>query len=161
MRIQAIILLFLSLFMCNIQAQDPNKDMETRMEELKAEKVAFFTQKMNLDSETGQKFWPLYNEFDEERRSNHQRFRELMQKMRQGKEENVEFTDAEYLQMADAILEVKTFQADLDKKYHEKFKAILTPKQLLMYYKADEQFGREMLRKFHKGQRGPGNGQNQ
>src|SRR6187455_2970115 len=37
---------------------------EGRLEEIKAQKVAYLTQKMSLTTEEAQKFWPIYNEYD-------------------------------------------------------------------------------------------------
>ena len=37
-------------------------------EKIRAYKVAFLTEKLNLSAKEAQKFWPLYNEFDQQRR---------------------------------------------------------------------------------------------
>jgi len=37
------------------------------MEKLNAYKIAFFTKKMDLSSQEAEKFWPLYNEFQDKR----------------------------------------------------------------------------------------------
>lgn len=140
-------------------AQGPEFDKEAmrqRMEQLKAEKVAFFTEKMNLDAETAQKFWPVYNAYEAEKMKTHEEFRNLMRKYWKGKKNDVPMTDEAYLEMADAMVNAKVKQAELMKSYHSKFKAILSPEQLVKYYRADEQFGREMIKKFHseRGNRG-------
>ncbi len=144
----SILALFVSM-VAIAQKHDFDKEaFRQRMEQLKAEKVAFFTEKMSLDAETAQKFWPVYNEYEAEKMKNHKEFRDLMRTYWKGKQNDVAMTDKEYLDMADAMVNAKVQQAELDKRYHSKFKAILAPEQLVKYYRADEQFGREMIKRF-------------
>lgn len=141
--------IFLTSLVAFGQKKESDKDaMQQRMEQLKAEKVAYFTEKIQLDSETAQKFWPMYNEYEAEKMRGHHQYRELMWKYYKEKKEGKSMTDKEYLDMADAMVNAKVQQAELDKRYHGKFKEILTPEQLVNYYRADEQFGREMIKRF-------------
>jgi formiminotetrahydrofolate cyclodeaminase len=49
----------------SIQAQDTGPGQE----KIQALKIAFITQKLNLSSEEAQKFWPVYNQYDNEIKS--------------------------------------------------------------------------------------------
>src|SRR5690606_5575013 len=53
----------------SLQAQDKNDHRE----KIKAMKVAFITQGLNMDSQKAQKFWPVYNQYETERRELHRR----------------------------------------------------------------------------------------
>jgi hypothetical protein len=60
-KILLILLLFSASF--SMQAQDaPNN----RQEKIEALKIAFITQKLQLTPDEAEKFWPLYNQYNEE-----------------------------------------------------------------------------------------------
>ena len=150
-----IIIAMVFLFSGIMNAQRPDdKDtdkelMESRMEQLKSDKVAFFTDKMNLDAKTAQKFWPLYNECEAKKMEFHGQFRELMKGMHKDDAGNLNMTDTDYLKLADGMVNIKLRLAQLQSDYHEKYKLVLSPEQLVKFYRADEQFGREMLKRYH------------
>ena len=50
-----------------IKAQDPGD--ETRAEKIQSLKIAFITQKLQLTTDEAEKFWPVYNQYDNEIRS--------------------------------------------------------------------------------------------
>ncbi len=45
------------------------QDDDPRGEKIQALKIAFITQKLGLTAEEAQKFWPIYNQYDQEVRS--------------------------------------------------------------------------------------------
>src|SRR3978361_2244622 len=47
-----------------VKAQDPGDD--TRAEKIQSLKIAFITQKLQLTSDEAEKFWPIYNQYDNE-----------------------------------------------------------------------------------------------
>ena len=49
-----------------VKAQDGD---DTRAEKIQALKIAFITQKLQLTPDEAQKFWPIYNQYDNEIRS--------------------------------------------------------------------------------------------
>ena len=50
-----------------LKAQDPEND--TRAEKIQSLKIAFITQKLQLTAGEAEKFWPVYNQYDNEIRS--------------------------------------------------------------------------------------------
>src|SRR6476620_10673268 len=61
-----ILLLFVILgSFSEIKAQED----ESRAEKIEALKIAFITQKLQLTSDEAQKFWPVYNQYENEIRS--------------------------------------------------------------------------------------------
>src|SRR5690606_25925624 len=56
------ILPLLLLFTYSFYAQDNNTN--DKKEQIKALKVAFFTTELDLSSQESEKFWPLYNAYD-------------------------------------------------------------------------------------------------
>lgn len=146
--IGVFVVLFSSVLRAQRTGHGDKELYESKMEELKSEKVAYFTNKMNLSAETAQKFWPLYNECEEKKMSLHKQFRDLMKGMHKDESGKWDMEDADYLKLADAMVDVKLKQAQLQKDYLQKYKAVLTPEQLVKFYRADEQFGRDMLKRY-------------
>ena len=56
-------LLVLSMF---TRAQ-PSDDHQKRMEEYRAMKIAYFTENLGLTSQEAEKFWPLYNKYEQDK----------------------------------------------------------------------------------------------
>ncbi len=64
------IILIVSLFFSSftlLYAQDDNDD--PRGGKIQALKIAFITQKLDLTTDEAQKFWPVYNQYDQEIRN--------------------------------------------------------------------------------------------
>lgn len=63
------------------------------------------------------------------------------------KAKNIEsLSDAEAGELADAYLEHKMVEYELQRKYHEKFKQVLPVRKVALLYKAEQQFKAEILR---------------
>ncbi len=118
-------------------------------EKMKAEKIAFLTQKMDLMVDEAQKFWPLYNEFDNKREKLRTQKRETMPRTL-----NIDsMPDAAVTAILDKMLQLETEELNIRKEYHEKFKKVLTPKKMLMYYRAEHEFRDLLLWRLKKGRR--------
>ena len=64
MKIKAIIIFF--LFLQGISAQT-NKDQKGPIrDKIKAQRIAFITERLNLSPDEATKFWPVYNQFSGE-----------------------------------------------------------------------------------------------
>lgn len=143
----------LVLILCvhfNLKAQRGGK-MKDRIEPLK---IAFITQKLNLTAEEAQKFWPVYNKFSDD-----------LQKLRSSTKDKLADELSELATMSDADAE-KTLQemvnfrineAELIKKYAAEFKKVLPVKKVVMLYKAENDFKRELLKKLKENRRGEDN----
>src|SRR4051812_21621428 len=90
-------------------AQPRGERNQERREDIEAQKVAFITQKLNLTPEEAQKFWPVYNQYQD-------KIQELRKKRRQegktAKENFDALSDKELEQLIDNDLAMK--QKELD-----------------------------------------------
>jgi hypothetical protein len=76
--------------------------------------------------------------------------------MRNIREDFESMSDAELEKAINDEMTNRQQELDLDKKYHERYKAILSIRKLALYYRAQEGFKRELLRQIQdKGGRGP------
>ncbi len=72
-RILLIMTFALSLIAPAMAQQDDPKDAASRVQALK---IAYLTKKLNLSPEEAQRFWPVYNKYEEEIRLANQEFRQ-------------------------------------------------------------------------------------
>lgn len=72
-RILLILTFALSLIAPAMAQQDDPKDAASRVQALK---IAYLTKKLNLSPEEAQRFWPVYNKYEDEIRLANQEFRQ-------------------------------------------------------------------------------------
>lgn len=149
--------LFFTLFICTgiAFAQErgdmPDKD---KKENIEAMKIAFITQKLDLTPQEAQQFWPVYNQYSD-------KTKELRKKRRQDNREARknfdELSDKEIEQVVNNDMIYRQKELDLQKEYHEKFKAVLPIKKVAKLYAAEDQFKVVLINKLkdrdHSGRR--------
>lgn len=124
------------------QRSNPDERMERKhehpsAEKLQAQKIAFFTMKMDLTPEEAQNFWPLYNEFSDKKMAR-----------RNGRKERPnlhDISDADANKMIDEYIENKQNELDLNKEYIVKFKSVIPPQKVMMVFMLERKFKEEML----------------
>ncbi len=126
-------LLFISL----LTSAQENQTKQERMDRIKAQKVAFFTEKMELSSTTSQKFWPIYNEYFNKKDSIYHLSRELRSNL---KEKASTLTNKQKEEAIDLLIKLKSEGSQLEQKYHQKFKRILSIDQVILLYQAEHEF---------------------
>ena len=139
MKTRLLVLFFLatSPFIAFSQGKGNRADFEQKREEIKAQKVAFITEKVNLTAAEAEKFWPLYNEMEAKK---HQLTRETRQSRKENNSENIN-----YEQLNDARINAKIKEAELEKEYYLKFKTVLSAEKIFNLYKAERDFQKELL----------------
>ena len=115
------------LLLILISTLDISFAQERRREEIESFRVAYFTRHVGLNSDEAKKFWPIYNEMQEEIQKLH---RERRIRHRAGREENDNLSDAELERMINDEFISRQKELDIEKKYHEKFKDILPTRKL-------------------------------
>ena len=127
-----------------IASAQPGRNYQQRKEQIKAQKVAFITNKLNLTVEEAERFWPVYNEFEEKK----EKLQKAFIQNRWLEELNIgDLTDEEAIQIADDLIIMAQKQLDLRKEYYIKYKSILAPKKVLLLFKAEKEFQRHLLEK--------------
>jgi hypothetical protein len=108
-------------------------------DKIEALRISFISKKIELSPDETEKFWPIYNEYNDKVKAVRKNLR-LSYKKRQG---NITDKDAEELY----ILEVQSRQAELDlyKQYSEKIKSVIGIKKLARLHLAEEEFKREII----------------
>lgn len=139
------ILMFLAFAAMQMMAQP--KDMERKRETMKAMKVGYITQELNLTSAEAEKFWPVYNELDTKIETLRKSNKDLMRTVTRDDVKIEDVPDAELQNMMLKTFETEEGIIKAKKEYHEKFIKVLGVQKTAKLYKAEMDFHRDMVRK--------------
>ncbi len=115
-----------------------------RKDKIEAMKIGFLTQRLNLTPEEAQKFWPVYNRFNDEmervRKGNRAK---LMEEA--GEMDNMSDVEAE--KALNEMIANKAAELEIIKKYTAEFKKVLPAQKVVKLFVAEQAFKRELLKK--------------
>ena len=134
--IYCFILFFLGTRIVSSQVHERNQDLQ-------AQKVGFFTKKLQLSTKEAQEFWPVYNNYQlrknkiiQDRRSI---TRYYIQNLKNLSEKEIEEMTGNYIRLMKE-------ESDLLQTFHEKFKEVLPISKVMKIYIAEEQYKTLLLR---------------
>lgn len=116
---------------------------EQRLERVESMKVAYLTKKLNLDTESAQKFWPVYNEFNNQMKAIRN---EHLQEIKEARQNWEGLTDKKKEELMQSKFHMEQAEVDLKKEYHETFKNVLSVDQVAKLYRAEEGFKKHLIR---------------
>lgn len=116
-------------------------------EKLESARIALITERLDLNPETAQKFWPVYNQLKEEEMVLKREEMQMRRSLNMG-----QISDEQAQSKLDEYFLLKDKQLGLEKEAAEKYQEVLTPKQVLQLFKAEADFRRMVLEKM--GERG-------
>jgi len=128
-------------------AQGPKK------EKVKALKVAYLTNNLSLTATEAEKFWPIYNAYDEKQfELRHEKMKMIKEKL--DSESVDDLTDKQALAMISQIESVEDDLYQNRKKFMTSLKTVLSPVKILKLKKAEDDFNKTLLRQYkNKGKR--------
>lgn len=106
-------------------------------EKLKAQKIAFITQKLDLTPDESAKFWPLYNQMESELKSQ----REASKNAKSGGN----MSDAEANDFINSYMKTKEQEVQIQKKHIDKFKTALPVSKVAQLLILERDFRKEMV----------------
>ena len=110
-------------------------------ERIHALKVSFITNKMELSSDQAERFWPVYNKYEQDVRTTRKQY------LTQGKARNRKMTDAEARQYVENNLDFQEAVIDLKRRYKEQFLKVISAQQLANLYTAEREFKQMLIQK--------------
>lgn len=121
-------------------------------ERIKSLKIAFITEKLALTSEEAQKFWPIYNIYDD---NSHQlrnvQLRKIKNKIR--KQDLATLSDKEALKILDEVEVIESKLFNEKRKLTEKLRKAISPKKIILLKKVEDDFNRELLKRLREKRR--------
>ncbi len=135
-------ILILLLTLTNIGlifANSPQKTCAKR-DAMRAQKIAFITEKMALTPEEAQNFWPLYNAYQEDSR----KIRHQIKEIETSTKDN--WKESDYKKAADQLIDLESQQTALKLRYHQEYLKVISAKKLFSYYSAENEYKKQLIR---------------
>lgn len=134
-----LIIPILTLFICfNAYSQRDGK----MQERIKAQKVAFITERLDLSSKEAQKFWPIYNAFEKKVTKMRQNdLREVRQAMQKGN-----LSDSEAQQVLDKFMIVEQQLFEAKKQLVKDLKNVIPPQKIIQLKAAEDAFNKKLMK---------------
>ena len=135
------------MFLSPLFGYADGKDRDEWFREMLELKHDYLAKELALTKEQQQKFFPVYDSRENETRRMFDQTRALEKSVRQ---KGDKATDAELLKATDAMYNVKTREAQIEKKYYTQFRKLLSPRQLFKLKRAERHFQRQMVKEHYK-----------
>lgn len=134
------ILIILFVFV-NSLAFSQNKLTDEKRKEFEAQKVAFFTQELELSPAEAAKFWPLYNEMQKKIRDIDNEMRKKGRDMRETKN----LTETQYKEAVSKMLESEEKMQVIKKDYYQQMVAVIPASKIWKLGEAERKFHRQLF----------------
>lgn len=121
---------------------------QAKMERVHAMKIGYITQHLQLTSSQAERFWPVYNRYEQELRETRMRFI----KNRRAQAQKQEMTDAEARAQIENNLDLQEAVIDLKKRYNNEFLKIISARQLMDLYEAEKGFRQTLMKEMRSRQ---------
>lgn len=113
-----------------------------QFERIQSEKIAFFTNELDLTPEEAQVFWPVYNGYSKENRAAHEAVTKAFHALKCDKEQ---VSDKQMEANIDAYIKAVKAEQEVMSAYYPKFKKVLPIQKVARLYQAEEAFKMKMI----------------
>ena len=117
-----------------------------RAERIESLKVGYFTEKLDLSSAEAEKFWPLYNEMNDQ-------IKELRRSFRVQNGDASDLTEAEAESYINSRLEKESEALAVKKDYYQKMMGVISALKVMKLTKVEADFKKELLKEVQKRRR--------
>jgi hypothetical protein len=123
-----------------LNAQQPRNQIVSKIQ---AQRVAFYTEKMNITPAEAEKFWPIYNEYSQKKNKitieKNKLTKFYMASSATMTENDVDVTIKKYVELTKQ-------ETNLFEEYNKKFRTVLPAHKVMKLYLAEFQFREWLLR---------------
>lgn len=120
-----------------------SQETDDRIERVKALRIAYISDRLNLTPEEAQKFWPVFNQFDDKQFELHRQKRQLMHKLRP--ENTANLSDKESSQLMDEDERLETEIQNNKKQLVKNLQGIIPNQKILMLRQIEVEFKQKLL----------------
>jgi hypothetical protein len=137
------------LLLVSISFYAQGKKMLEKKEQIYALKVAFITNELSLTSTEAEKFWPIYNSFEDRQFDlKRQKFISYIKKM--DDETLNKMSDKEALTVLTQMEASEDEVFQLRKKLITSLKSFLSPVKIIKLKKAEDEFNKKLLQQYRE-----------
>ncbi|WP_264558808.1 sensor of ECF-type sigma factor [Flavobacterium sp. N2270] len=123
------------------------QDYKEKREKIKALKIAYITEQLDLTTDEAQKFWPIYNANDEKQfELRHKKMRSIINKFENGSLEKL--SEKEAASLIDQVENIEDELHDYKKKYIKDLKTVISAKKIIKLKKAEDEFNRKLMKQY-------------
>ncbi|MDR1755737.1 MAG: hypothetical protein LBR65_02100 [Culturomica sp.] len=123
-----------------------SKLSEEKRNEFEAQKIAFFTQLLELSPEEATVFWPLYNEMHKKIREQEEEKRKEIRRFR----ENKETTEKQSKELITKFLDYEQQVLNIKKEYYNKLTEKVPPYKVCKIEWVERRFHQQLLNKMRQ-----------
>ncbi len=122
-------------------------------EKIKALKVAFITERLDLSAKEAQTFWPVYNEYEAKRQVLRQKERSQIR----GKIKNAdELSEKEAEDLLEKYISFEDEEEALNKAFLKNVSQVISSKKTLLLLRSEEEFKRQLIKQYRQKRGGGG-----
>lgn len=133
----------IAFFLCSFSFYGQGK-----REKIRSLKVSFLTEQLALTPAEAEKFWPIYNAYEEKQ---YEIRSKKLKNLRSRFDANPEsLSDAEALELLTQMDDTETRLYENKKKLSQSLKGILSPVKILKLRKSEDDFNRKLLKQYRK-----------
>ncbi len=129
----------------------PQQGPTSKHEQLLSAKIAFYTSEMNLTPQEAAAFWPVYNQYWEEKEIAHKRVQRNMRVLMMILKEKKPNYEDNLRRILDAYITSLSIDGVINRKYYEEFQKVLPVEKVAAFYKAEEDFRIRLIYELRKG----------
>jgi hypothetical protein len=144
-RIGMLAIFWMCSAMLAVAQPGPGEDEEKREERIERLKRVYFTEKLDMTVAEAEKFWPLYNEHDKQRR-------ELRKSIRQAQRslENTGVTEKNLTELNSRITALRHQEVDQDSQFILRVIPVLGPEKTARMIQLEHEFRKELLERMQE-----------
>lgn len=125
------------------------QDEPSKKEQIKALKTAFITTELELTPAEAEKFWPIYNAFEEKQfELRHEKIKSYQNRL---EKDLTTISEKEAAQMLAKIEATEDELHQLRKKFNTDIKSVLSAIKIIKLRKAEDNFHRKLLKQYRGG----------
>jgi hypothetical protein len=134
-------------FLLSLNFYGQGERLKEKKEQIRAMKVAFLTTELGLTSNEAEKFWPIYNTFDDKQfELRHQKMKGYFKRMNDDQLNLLSEKEANTLLSQIESNDEELFQ--LRKKFTSSLKGVIPSVKIIKLRKAEEDFNRKLLQQY-------------
>jgi len=118
---------------------------ENGQERIQTAKIAFLSQKLELTPEEAQKFWPVYNEFNQKKKDI-----QIERRIARLEMEKSSFSDDDAKKIISDEFKARKNELQLEEQYFQKFQEIITPKKVVKLAHAEREFNSRIIKRMQQ-----------
>lgn len=142
------IFLLATFIFAGLSAKVVAQENQDKAELVKAQKIAFFTEKLSLTPDEAQRFWPVYNEYWTRK---YKIIADRRETMAYCQKNLSRMSSKEIKAYADKYVGFQKQEADLLLEFNLRFQKVLPVEKVMKLYQADNDFKNWLLQQIKEG----------